>query len=327
MILVTGGAGFIGSALIWALNQMGYDDILVVDDLGEDQRWQNLAKCQITNILGSQDFLHQLHARRLDPLSAVFHMGACSSTTETDADFLIRNNLQYSIELFRYCTQNIIPFFYASSAATYGSEEAQFSDDPKRLPFLRPINKYGFSKHVFDQWALKQKFHPPCWAGLKFFNVYGPNEYHKGAQASVAYHALPQVLDEKTIRLFKSYRTEIPDGQQKRDFIYIKDVTKMVLHFFTTQSAKINGIYNIGTGRARSFADLAQAIFTATGHPEYQITYIDMPESLQQQYQYFTQADLGRLRSVAGYDQDVYSLEEGVADYYKNYLLKEDRFL
>lgn len=326
MIVVTGGAGFIGSALVWKLNESDHEDILVVDELGTDHKWRNLAKRRIKDVLHKDDFLTWLE-RSKEAIEAVFHMGACSSTTEQDADYLIRNNHQYSVRLFEYCRDRAIPYIYASSAATYGAREKDFSDDHDlTLRELQPINKYGFSKHLFDCWALRQKKAPPFWAGLKFFNVYGPNEYHKGAQASVVFHAFPQIRDKGALRLFKSYKAGIADGDQRRDFVYVKDVVNVMDHLWRQGHASMSGIYNCGTGEARAFLDLGRATFAAMGKkPAFEM--IEMPENIRSQYQYFTAADLTKLRHKAGYKAPFMSLEEGVRDYVQNYLTKDDAYL
>jgi len=288
MIVVTGGAGFIGSALVWYLNEQGHRDIIVIDRLGLDNKWQNLAKRDFHLVVPTDKSLEWL-AERIDDVKAVFHMGACSSTTERDGDFLMRNNVLYSHRLWQLCTAARIPLIYASSAATYGSEEADFSDQHERIPALRPINKYGFSKQIFDRWALQQKNTPPQWYGLKFFNVYGPNEYHKKSQASVVFHAHPQVAKSSELKLFKSYRPHIPDGEQKRDFVYVKDVVQVLYHFWQQRELATSGIYNLGTGAARSFVELGNAVFAALAKTP-KFDWIDMPDNLKNQYQYFTQA-------------------------------------
>ena len=325
MIIVTGGAGFIGSALIWQLNQSGHKDILVVDDLGLEDKWQNLVKRAIRDVVSIAEFPKYLKETKT-PIEAIFHMGACSSTVEVDADYLMKNNVHYSMMLAEYATKNKIPFIYASSAATYGSEEKDFSDDESSLSSLRPINKYGYSKHLFDQWLLNQSEKPPVWAGLKFFNVYGPCEYHKGSQASVAYHAFSQVRDTSTLKLFKSYREDIPHGEQKRDFVYVKDVVKICEHFMKLDDKQTSGIYNVGTGESRSFLDLLGAIGQAFDK-KVDPVFIEMPEAIRERYQYFTEADLTRLRQKARYEEPFTSLEEGVKDYYRAYLQKSDPYL
>lgn len=325
MILVTGGAGFIGSALIWGLNQKGRDDIVVVDHFGLQDKWKNIARRQVDFAVPLDSFKSWLQTNSRE-IEAVFHLGACSTTTERDADYLMNNNVLFTKELWDYCTARNIPFLYASSAATYGAEEEVFSDRHETVPSLVPINKYGFSKQMFDAWAIKQNLTPPAWYGFKFFNVYGPQEYHKGPQASVVYHAFPQVRDKGQLRLFKSYREGIGHGEQRRDFVYVKDVVRVMLHFWSHAKSIRSGVYNLGTGEARSFKDLGTAVFQAMGKtPKFE--WIEMPESLKNQYQYFTQASLEKLRSEAGYTADFHSLEEGVNDYVRNYLMQDQPFL
>lgn len=327
MILVTGGAGFIGSALVWGLNQRGYRDIVVVDHLGLGNKWQNLSKRELDFVVPKDQLFTWLAAEgKRAPIEAVFHLGACSSTTERDADYLMQNNVLYSKRLWDYCLEFDIPFLYASSAATYGSEEINFSDHAERTSALRPINKYGWSKQLFDAWALRQKNQPKAWFGFKFFNVYGPNEYHKGTQASVVYHAFPQVKERGALKLFRSYREDIEHGEQKRDFVYVKDVINVLLHFLEHSQRIPSGIYNLGSGQARSFADLGHSVFKALDRPP-NFQWIEMPESLRNQYQYFTAARLDKLRNEAGYHQDFFSLEAGISDYVQNYLMQADPFL
>ncbi len=326
MIVVTGSAGFIGSCMVWQLNQQGLTDILVVDDLGTGPKWKNISKRNFSHVVSISDFLSNLDQYG-DAIEGIIHMGACSTTTEIDADYLMKNNVLYSMSLFRFCTEKKIPFIYASSAATYGDGALGYDDLNTGNDKLLPINKYGFSKHVFDRWVLSQTKTPPFWAGLKFFNVYGPQEYHKGSQASVVYHAFPQVRDHKCLKLFKSYKPEYQHGEQKRDFIYVKDVTKVMAHFWNSPKPERSGIYNVGTGVARSFSDLGRAVFSSFGINEADFEWIDMPESLQKQYQYFTEATLEKLKSIGGYQDDFYSLEVGVQDYVNNYLNQEDSYL
>jgi ADP-L-glycero-D-manno-heptose 6-epimerase len=328
MFIVTGGAGFIGSALVWRLNQAGIDDILVVDRMGTGDKWRNLVKRRISQILHKDDLFTWLEREgpRHD-IEAVFHLGASSSTTELDVDYLTRNNINYSVRLWQYCTEYGVPFIYASSAATYGAGEAGFVDDPARVDELKPLNPYGFSKQKFDQWARKQDATPPFWAGLKFFNVYGPQEYHKGGQTSVVFQILPQVETTGAVRLFKSYRSDYGHGEQKRDFVYVKDVVDVLWHLYAARNRAKSGIYNVGSGKARSFADLARAVFAAAGVSPAKLDYIDMPEGLRKQYQYFTEADLTRLREDTGYTGAATSLEDGVRDYVQNYLKADDRYL
>lgn len=328
MIIVTGGAGFIGSALVWKLNEKKIDDILIVDEMDNGSKWKNLVKRRITNIIHKDQFLTWLEGRpKNHGIDAIFHMGACSSTTETNMDFLVENNVHYSERLWDFCAKNKIPFIYASSAATYGATEAGFSDDPKKSSELRPINQYGYSKQLFDLWVLKQKNQPPFWAGLKFFNVYGPQEYHKGSQASVVYHAFPQIRDKGFLKLFKSYREDVKHGEQRRDFVYVKDIVDVMFHLYQVQRIAVSGIYNLGSGKARSFADLGRAVFKALGQKKEKFEWIEMPDQLKGQYQYFTEANLDLLRKKTGYKAKMTTLEDGVADYVQNYLVKNDPYL
>ncbi|MBC7533133.1 MAG: ADP-glyceromanno-heptose 6-epimerase [Oligoflexus sp.] len=325
MILVTGGAGFIGSAIVWGLNQSGRDDIVVVDHLGLGDKWKNLARQHIDYVVPKEIFPTWLRENSKS-IEAVFHLGACSATTERDADYLMNNNVLFTKDLWDYCAQHSIPFLYASSAATYGAEEENFSDEHPNISSLVPINKYGWSKQLFDTWAIKQKKAPPAWFGFKFFNVYGPQEYHKGAQASVVYHAFPQVRDKGQLRLFKSYRQAVAHGEQQRDFVYVKDIVRIMLHFWKNAKNIQSGLYNLGTGQARSFKDLGEAVFAAMGKSP-RFDWIEMPDSLKNQYQYFTEANLEKLRNAGGYTADFHSLEEGVADYVRNYLTQDQPFL
>lgn len=328
MIIVTGGAGFIGSAMIWKLNQQGHDDILVVDQMGNGQKWRNLNKLKFATIFHKNelfDWLDNQGARA--NVDAVIHMGACSTTTETDLDYLVANNLNYSIWLWTYCMEYQIPFIYASSAATYGGGELGFEDDLEKINQLKPLNPYGFSKQKFDQWVLKQSKKPPFWAGLKFFNVYGPQEYHKGSQSSVVHQWLPQIKEHGSLKLFKSYRDDYRHGEQKRDFVYVKDCVDIMWHFYKEADQHASGIYNVGTGEARTFTDLAKSLFAAVGKTEAKFEFVEMPAQLMKQYQYFTQADLNRLRQDGGYKKPMTTIEQGVADYVGNYLLKDDPYL
>ncbi len=327
MIVVTGGAGFIGSVLIWKLNQLGRTDIIVVDALRTGDKWKNLVKRQIWGVIHKDQFLSWLErAPEAKQIEAVVHLGACSSTTERDVDYLNANNTQYSMALFTYCRDRNIPFVYASSAATYGNGEHGYGDDPAGILQLRPINPYGWSKQLFDAWALKQKTTPPFWCGLKFFNVYGPNEYHKGSMQSLVAKAVPQIQSEGLLRLFKSYREGINHGEQQRDFVYVKDVVDVLMHLLENTKTAKSGIYNLGTGKARSFADLARAVFVAMKR-EPLFEWIEMPEEIRNQYQYFTQAEMARFRKETGYKKPFTSLEEGVREYVHEQLLREDRYL
>lgn len=328
MIIVTGGAGFIGSALVWKLNEKGLDDIVVVDHMGSGPKWKNLVKRRISDIVQKDSFFNWLEAlpkgRRIE---AIFHMGACSSTTEMNVDYLVENNLHFSMRLWEFASKHKIPFIYASSAATYGAGENGYKDDMKNIPSLRPINPYGYSKQLFDTWVLRQQVKPPFWVGLKFFNVYGPQEYHKGSQASVIYHAFPQITDQGCLKLFKSYRSDYAHGEQKRDFVYVKDVVDVMYHLYHTRRIAVSGIYNLGSGRARSFVDLGRAVFKAAGQKKEKFEWIDMPLQLQGQYQYFTEANLDELRRRTGYKGKMTSLEDGIMDYVCNYLQNDDIYL
>jgi ADP-L-glycero-D-manno-heptose 6-epimerase len=325
MIVVTGAAGFIGSALVRRLNDSGYTDIIAVDDLGTDERWKNLRNKRFSDIINIKEFETKLPQFRSN-VKAVIHFGACSTTTEKDMDYLLHNNTDYSKMLFRFCTEQKIPFVYASSAATYGGEESNFSDESSRLLSLKPLNKYGFSKHMFDLWAAEQKNAPPRWAGLKFFNVYGPNEYHKGSQASVVYHAFNQIQASGSVRLFKSYRKEFSDGEQLRDFVYVKDVVDITMYLLNLSEKKtLRQIFNLGTGTARTFKDLVFATFAAMDLKP-KIDWIEMPDNVRDQYQYYTQADMSRFKTQTGYGKPFITLEQGVKDYVQNHLLKSDPF-
>lgn len=313
MIIVTGAAGFIGSAFIAHLAARNYPHIIAVDWMGKDERWRNLAKAELEMIVEPKDVFDVL-AGNPKQFAAVVHLGAISATTETDIDKLAEWNFRYSRALARACAEYEIPFVYASSAATYGDGSAGFDDDcaPDALARLRPLNAYGWSKHLFDRWmarsATGHRALPPQWVGLKFFNVYGPNEYHKGEMRSVAVKLAPHVAAGGAAELFKSHRPDFEDGGQCRDFIYVEDCAALIL--WLLQNRQVSGIFNVGTGEARSFADLATAVFAALGR-EPRIRYIDMPENLREKYQYFTQADMRRLRA-AGYVKPFTALEEGV---------------
>jgi ADP-L-glycero-D-manno-heptose 6-epimerase len=325
MLLVTGGAGFIGSNVLASLNEAGCTDIAVNDILGSDGKWRNLAGRQLAEFVPPADLLRWLNGRKLD---AVVHLGAISSTTATDADLVIETNFRLSLRLFEWCASTRTPFIYASSAATYGDGQAGFSDDwsPGALKRLKPMNLYGWSKHIFDlaiveRVARKDKL-PPQWAGLKFFNVFGPNEYHKGEMMSLVAKRFDEAKAGEPIRLFKSYRAGIADGEQKRDFIYVDDAVAVVRWLIETPA--VSGIFNVGTGQARSFRELMTAMFAALGR-EPTIEYIDMPVSIRDNYQYFTQAEIGNLRH-AGFNADFTTLEEGVKRYVSCYLDRADRY-
>ncbi|HOI30534.1 MAG TPA: ADP-glyceromanno-heptose 6-epimerase [Melioribacteraceae bacterium] len=319
MIVVTGGAGFIGSAIVWKLNRMGIDKIIIVDELGKDDKWKNLNGLKYEDFIHKDDFISMI-MQSLVPfkVSSIIHMGACSSTTEKDADYLMDNNVHYSQELAKYSLNNGVRFIYASSAATYGDGTAGYEDNDSLLNELHPLNMYGYSKHLFDTW-LKRNGMIDKIVGLKFFNVYGPNEYHKGDMRSVVHKSFEQVRDTGKVKLFKSYKPEYKDGEQRRDFIYVKDAVDMTLHFF--EHRNFNGIFNIGTGRAQSWLELVTAVFKALNKPV-NIEFIEMPEEIKGKYQYFTEADTTKLK-LTGYDKKISNVEEGVSDYVKNYLLKD----
>jgi ADP-L-glycero-D-manno-heptose 6-epimerase len=319
-MLVTGGAGFIGSALVWALNRRGCERIMICDRLGADEKWRNLTPLRFADYIEADDLLPRLQNGALGQFNLVLHLGACSSTTERDAGFLIRNNYEFTKDLAAWSLANQTRFVYASSAATYGDGSAGMEDDETRLDSLRPLNMYGCSKHLFDLHAKRAGFLNQI-VGLKYFNVFGPNEDHKGDMRSVVHKSFSQVRDTGVIRLFKSHRPDYRDGEQKRDFLYVKDAVAMTLHLATHEKA--NGLFNIGSGAARTWLDLARAVFVAL-KCEPKIEFIDMPENLRAKYQYFTQANLGRLRA-ADYTAPVTSLEEAVSDYVGNYLVPDKR--
>ena len=327
MIIVTGGAGLIGSAVVQHLNRLGREDILIVDHLGHTDKWRNLSALRFMDYLEKDAFERILDdgtlARRLPPgssLEAVIHLGACSATTEPDATYLIRNNFEYSRKLALTALAANARFIYASSAATYGDGEHGFIDDDSQLPLLRPMNMYGYSKQLFDLWALRQGLLDKI-VGIKFFNVYGPNEQHKGEMRSLVLKAYEQIGTTGQLKLFKSHRPEYGDGEQLRDFVYVKDAAAMTLHFLKHTSA--NGIFNVGGGTTVSWNRLARAVFNAMEKP-INIEYIDMPESIRSTYQYLTCAETAKIRA-AGYSEPVTSVEEAVADYIRNYLIPGSR--
>ncbi len=322
MIVVTGALGFIGSGLVEALNREGHvQDIIVVDDFYKDYKEPNLDKKWIREWIHRDIFLKWFR-RSGSVVKMMYHLGARTDTIDTDTEIFDELNLNYSKEIWRICTDKGIPMIYASSAATYGNGEFGFSDSHDLPSKLAPLNAYAKSKNDFDKWVLSQKSSPPQWAGLKFFNVYGPNEYHKGRMASVVFHAFNQIRRTGEMKLFRSHKEGIADGHQSRDFIYLKDVLDMCL-FFESNDVE-NGLYNIGTGKARSFLDLTNAVFSALDLPP-KITFIDTPEDLRENYQYFTEAEIAKIRQ-AGYVQEPSSLEEGVKDYVQNYLQRKLRF-
>jgi len=327
MIIITGAAGFIGSVLVWHFNQLGITDLLLVDEFGEGQKWLNLRDLKFAQMIHPTElWSHPIWARP-GAVKAVYHMGACSDTTELNMDFLYDNNTLYTNSLFELCAKKKVPLVYASSAATYGDGEQGYVDDHKLVPRLRPLNKYGWSKQLSDEWVLQQKKTPPVWFGVKFFNVFGPNEYHKGKMSSVVYHGFNQIQDAGVVKLFKSYRKGIEDGGQRRDFVYVKDVCRAMVELVAAGKKKpsLSGLYNLGTGEARSFADLARATFAGLGKKP-NIQYIDMPEGLRAQYQYFTQADVTKLKKALPKFKFL-SLEDAVTDYVGTHLSSAHPYL
>jgi ADP-L-glycero-D-manno-heptose 6-epimerase len=321
VIVVTGAAGFIGSYLAGYLNQLGFTQLILVDDFSNEQKSANLA---------GKKFLHKIHREQFfewakehpGSITSIFHLGARTDTTEMDYEVHKKWNLDYSKSVWNYCTEHNIPLVYASSAATYGNGELGYKDDHDVVSKLHPLNPYGVSKNEFDIWALEQKNAPPFWAGLKFFNVYGPNEYHKGRMASVIFHAFNQIKEKGSVKLFRSHNPNYKDGEQIRDFIYVKDVVNICVWLMEHKPA--NGLYNTGTGKARTFKDLVKAIFTTLHLPE-NIQYIDTPIDIRDKYQYFTEADMHKLRD-AGYNKVFYSLEDGVKEYVSEYLVTAKYF-
>jgi len=319
-ILVTGGAGFIGSGLVWELNRHGCENIVVADFLGTSEKWRNLTPLRFEDYLEADELLPHLQSGILGKFDAVLHLGACSATTEKDAAYLIRNNFEFTKDLAAWSLANEARFVYASSAATYGDGSAGMADTTEELHRFRPLNMYGYSKHLFDLYAQRQGWLRRI-VGLKYFNVFGPNEDHKGEMRSVVHKSYTQVLEDGVIRLFKSHRSDYADGEQKRDFLYVKDAVAMTLHL--TDEVEASGLFNLGSGEAHTWNELAHAIFASLGR-EPRIEYIEMPEALRGKYQYFTQADIGRLRA-ARFNQSISALDKAVSDYVNNYLIPDCR--
>jgi len=316
-IVITGAAGFIGSCLTGYLNQHGYKELILVDDFGRADKAPNLEGKQFACKVEREEFFEWLEQQK-PSIRNVFHIGARTDTTEFNYAIHEHLNVEYSQKIWTYCTVHHIPLVYASSAATYGAGEQGYEDRHDLIPLLKPLNPYGVSKNEFDKWVLQQQAHPPFWAGLKFFNVYGPNESHKARMASVIFHSFHQIKKDGEVKLFKSHRPDYKDGQQLRDFVYVKDLLKICYWLMEKQPA--SAIYNLGTGKARSFEDLVKATYAGLDLPAH-IRYIDMPEDIRDKYQYFTEADMKKLRA-AGYTEEFYSLEKGVDDYVRNYLAK-----
>lgn len=318
MIIVTGAAGFIGSCLIQKLNELNFNYIIAVDDFSNEAKNKNLVGKKMKEQVARDSFFDWLDINYRE-VEFFFHIGARTDTTEFDKSIFDDLNVNYSKKVWEKCIQYQIPLVYASSAATYGLGELGYDDNEAAIPQLKPLNPYGDSKNDFDIWALEQKEKPFFWAGLKFFNVYGPNEYHKGRMASVIIHAFRQIKEKGSINLFRSHNPNYLDGEQLRDFIYVKDLIDVCI--FLMEHRKNSGIYNLGTGKARSFNDLAKSTFHALNKPV-QIGYIDTPLDIRDKYQYYTQANMAKLRSI-GYTKEFYTLEEGVKDYVQNYLAKD----
>ncbi len=317
MIIVTGGAGFIGSALVWALNKKGREDIIVVDHFGVNEKFKNLISLKYLDVFDKDDFGQMVHDGFLkkNKIEILYHLGACSSTTQLDMNFLLRNNFEYTKFLCGHSLENNVRFVYASSAATYGDGKQGYDDEEDKLDTLRPLNPYGYSKQMFDQWAKREGYLDKI-AGLKYFNVFGPNEYHKGDMQSIVSKAYKQAKETGRIKLFKSYSKEYGDGEQKRDFIYVKDAVDMTLFF--GENKIVNGIYNVGTGQANTFNSFVKPIFKALNLKE-NIEYFEMPEVLKGRYQDYTKANMKKIRN-AGYSGKLHNLEDAVIDYVSNYL-------
>jgi len=326
MIILTGGGGMIGSMIAWHLNtQMNFDDFVIVDDLINEQQENNFNKRKFIEYIAKDDLEKYLNDKK--NVSAVIHMGAISATTESNFNRLLQSNIRFSQALWHWCAENKVPFIYASSAATYGNGSVGYGDNESELDKLSPLNAYGYSKHFFDRWVQlelsKNQPTPPQWCGLKFFNVYGPNEYHKGRMASVVFHAFNQFKETNQIKLFKSEHPSYADGMQVRDFIYVKDAVKIIIFFLNNNN--FSGLYNAGTGNAETFKALAEAVLINTkGQPD-DIKYIEMPNDLKGKYQYYTQATMNKINSI-GFNDNFMNLKEGVTDYLENYLLTSDRY-
>lgn len=322
MILVTGAAGFIGSVIVKHLNDSGIEDLLVCDHFESGDKWKNLRDLKYSAFVQVEDLFDHDVWKKAGALKAIYHMGACSDTTELNMDFLYKNNTEYTNRLLTLAAEKNIPIVYASSAATYGAGEQGYFDDHTGLPNLKPLNKYGYSKQLSDEWILKQKKKPKVWFGVKFFNVFGPHEYHKAKMSSVVYQSYNQIQDVGEVKLFKSHRPDYKDGEQLRDFVYVKDVVKAMVELIAAGVKKpdLSGIYNLGTGEARSFHDLVKATFKAMGKKP-KISFIEMPTELRNQYQYYTQAEMGKLKRALPKFKFM-KLEDAVADYVTKHLMK-----
>ena len=322
-VLVTGGAGFIGSALVWALNEHGVERIVIADRLGTDEKWRNLVPLKFEDYIDADDLMPRLHSATLGAFDLVLHMGACSATTERDASFLMRNNYEFTKNLAYWCRDHAVRFVYASSAATYGDGAAGMSDGDESthaLSRFRPLNAYGYSKQLFDQHAARSGLLSRI-VGLKYFNVFGPNEAHKDDMRSLVHKAFGQIQSTGRVQLFRSHRTDYKDGEQKRDFLYIKDAVAMTLHLAMTP--RVNGLFNIGSGHANTWLALVDSIFSALGK-ERGVDFVDIPEGIRDKYQYFTEANISKLRAT-GYDAPVTPLADAVRDYVVNFLASDRR--
>lgn len=321
MYIVTGGAGMIGSVCVEKLNEQGINDIIIVDNIHVSQKWKNLVGKKYTSYIHKEKFIDLINKNMLSNVKAVIHMGACSTTVEENFDYLYENNYLYSVSLAKWCLKNNIRFIYASSGATYGAGENKYCDSDENTLTLLPLNRYGYSKHIFDLWVLRNNYQHSL-TGLKFFNVYGPNEYHKGNMVSLAYKALEQIKKTNNLNLFKSYDRNYKNGEQLRDFVYVKDCIDVIMWFIDNPDC--NGIFNVGTGKAQTWNQVGTSIFKAMNQDP-KITYIEMPDSLKKQYQYFTEADISKLRKI-GYKKSFFDLEKGINDYYQNYLLQSNKY-
>lgn len=321
MIVITGAAGFIGSCVLSYFNQKGHQDIIIVDEFSRADKNKNLENKKFSQQIHRDEFINWFR-KNAEEIKYVIHLGARTDTTEFNTDIFEKLNVQYSKDIWNICTQHQIPLIYASSAATYGAGENGYDDDETKLSLLQPLNPYGWSKHYFDLWVMQQNEQPPFWAGLKFFNVFGPNEYHKGRMASVVFHAFHQIQKTGKVKLFRSHRPDFKDGEQLRDFVYIKDVVK-VIYFIYANKIK-SGIYNLGTGKARTFLDLARSVFNAMNKPE-NIEFIDTPEDIRDKYQYFTEARMQKLLQQS-YSEKFTSLEDAIQDYVQNFLIPQKYF-
>ena len=323
MILVTGAAGFIGSVIVKHLNDLGNENLLLCDHFEQGDKWKNLRGLKYSSFVQVEDlFTHEIW-KKAGSLKAIYHMGACSDTTELNMDFLYKNNTEYTNRLLRFAAEKNIPIVYASSAATYGAGEQGYFDNHATLATLQPLNKYGYSKQLTDEWILKQKKKPKVWFGVKFFNVFGPHEYHKGKMSSVVFQSYHQIKDGGEVKLFKSHRPDYKDGEQLRDFVYVKDVVKAMVELIAAGEKKpaLSGIYNLGTGEARSFHDLVKGTFKAMAKKP-KITFIDMPLELRNQYQYYTQAEMAKFKKALPKFKFM-KLEDAISDYVGNHLMAE----